>query len=59
MAAGPSAPCSIGSNAAAAGVQVVCLSKGSVLADLSRVVEFRMIGNRWFRSFALRDFWSQ
>jgi glycosyltransferase involved in cell wall biosynthesis len=40
------------------GVQIVCLSKGGVRADLPRVVEHRMLGNRWFRSFALRSLWS-
>jgi glycosyltransferase involved in cell wall biosynthesis len=41
-----------------AGVQMVCLSKGGVLADFPRVVELRVLGNRWFRGFALRSFWT-
>jgi glycosyltransferase involved in cell wall biosynthesis len=39
-------------------VQIVCLSEGGVPADLPRVIELRMLGNRWLRTFALRNFWS-
>jgi glycosyltransferase involved in cell wall biosynthesis len=39
-------------------VQIVCLSNGGGLADLPRVIELRVLGNRWLRSFALRSFWS-
>jgi glycosyltransferase involved in cell wall biosynthesis len=39
-------------------VQVVCLSAGGVPTDPPRVVELRALGNRWLRSFFLRNFWA-
>jgi hypothetical protein len=39
-------------------VKIVCQSKGGVPADLPRVIELRMLANRWLRSFALRSYCS-
>jgi glycosyltransferase involved in cell wall biosynthesis len=39
-------------------LQVLCLSKGNVLAGDPRVFEFPALGNRWLKGFAARSLWT-
>ena len=39
-------------------LQVVCLSKGNILAGDPRVFEFPALGNLWLKGFAARSLWS-
>ena len=39
-------------------LQVLCLSKGNVLAGDARVFEFPALGNLWLKGFAARSLWS-
>jgi glycosyltransferase involved in cell wall biosynthesis len=40
-------------------LQVLCISRGSVLADDARCFELPALGNRWMRGWAARSLWSR